>query len=60
VAKALIAGYELSAGNEYLFAGLDRAVEELQGRPDTTRSSCARMTDRRCGQAEKTAIGTSQ
>jgi hypothetical protein len=28
VAKALIAGYE------YLFAGLDRAVEELQGRPE--------------------------
>ena len=32
--KALIAGYEPSAGNEYLFAGLDRAVEELQGRPE--------------------------
>jgi nitric oxide reductase activation protein len=32
--KALIAGYEPSAGNEYLFAGLDRAAEELQSRPE--------------------------
>jgi hypothetical protein len=32
--KALIAGYEPSAGNEYLFAGLDRAIDDLQSRPE--------------------------
>jgi hypothetical protein len=32
--KALIAGYEPSAGNEYLFAGLDLAIADLQSRPE--------------------------
>jgi len=32
--KALIAGYEPSAGNEYLFAALDRALEQLDARPE--------------------------
>jgi hypothetical protein len=32
--KALIAGYEPSAGNEFLFAGLDRAIEDLQSRSE--------------------------
>lgn len=32
--KALIAGYEPSAGNEYLFAALDRAITDLQARPE--------------------------
>ncbi len=31
--KALIAGYEPSAGNKYLFAGLDLAIADLQSRP---------------------------
>ena len=32
--KALIAGYEPSAGNEYLFAALDRAISDLQARSE--------------------------
>ncbi len=32
--KALIAGYEPSAGNEYLFAGLDLAIASLRERPE--------------------------
>ena len=32
--KALIAGYEPSAGNEYLFAALDRALADLQDRAE--------------------------
>ena len=32
--KALIAGYEPSAGNEYLFAALDRAIRDLQARSE--------------------------
>ena len=32
--KALIAGYEPSAGNEYLFAALDRTIVQLQSRPE--------------------------
>ncbi len=32
--KALIAGYQPAAGNEYLFAALDRATAELQLRPE--------------------------
>ncbi|CAG0935189.1 hypothetical protein TFLX_04021 [Thermoflexales bacterium] len=32
--KALIAGYEPSAGNEYLFAALDCAIADLQARPE--------------------------
>ena len=32
--KALIAGYEPSAGNEYLFAALDRAIADLHDRPE--------------------------
>jgi hypothetical protein len=32
--KALIAGYEPSAGNEYLFAALDHAIAELHNRPE--------------------------
>jgi nitric oxide reductase activation protein len=32
--KALIAGYEPSAGNEYLFAALDQALSDLRARPE--------------------------
>jgi hypothetical protein len=32
--KALIAGYEPSAGNEYLFAALDLAIAQLHDRPE--------------------------
>ncbi len=32
--KALIAGYEPTAGNEYLFAALDLAIAQLQSRPE--------------------------
>lgn len=32
--KPFIAGYEPSAGNEYLFAALDKATEELNRRPE--------------------------
>lgn len=32
--KALIAGYEPSAGNEYLFAALDLAIAQLRDRPE--------------------------
>ena len=32
--KALIAGYEPSAGNEYLFAALDEAITQLRDRPE--------------------------
>ncbi len=32
--KALIAGYEPSAGNEYLFAALDQALSDLRTRPE--------------------------
>jgi hypothetical protein len=35
--KALIAGYEPSAGNEYLFTGLDLAIGDLQSRQERDR-----------------------
>ena len=56
--KALIAGYEPSAGNEYLFAALDRAIADLQARPERTEDHHhAAMTDNQSGRAVKAATG---
>jgi hypothetical protein len=35
--KALLAGYSPSAGNEFLFRGLDKAMDELERRPERDR-----------------------